>query len=287
MGLVLAIGGQGDGKSMILAEIAYKKYHGEYDPILKSDSKNRYTPHANGALYFCNHPPKRTIDVETGEMSVEASCDCLLAQKNGDLNPLSLIKRVRTDPKFLYYVVLFFTEFHRWADSHLSMQLPANLRIVQMLLEYLVDESRKRRFWLLMDSQARMKVSNRIRDAAGNSYIILCKNYALDKESLHPALEYIIIKDVLSWNQRYWVFRPGPKWVKFYGGLFNSWETPSRITEVELGWGGVIPDIPDDAESIIGTTEDKADDDLNESDPTHERSVDVKRAILENVQVQN
>jgi len=278
----LSIGGQGDGKSMINAQIAYKAQQGKYDPILRRQNPKPYTAHSNCALYFC-HTPKRTIDTSTGDMHVEASCSCIGAQKNGDLNPLGLLKRVRANPSYLYYTVCFFTEFHRWADSHLSMQLPANLRVIEILLEYLVDESRKRHFMLLMDSQARMKIANRIRDAAGNSYIILCKNYALDKESLNPALEYIVIKDVMAWKQQYWTFRPGREWVKFYGGLYNSWETPSRITQVELGWGG-IPDIPEDAESIIGTTEEKADNSLDQGSLNIS---EIKEAIRENVKVQN
>ncbi|HYT43175.1 MAG TPA: hypothetical protein VEP90_12590 [Methylomirabilota bacterium] len=270
--LVFSIGGQGDGKSMINAHITYKAWKGEYDPILRYHNPRPFSHHSNCALYFC-HPPIRTIDTSTGEMKVKAGCKCVSAQKNGDLNPLGLLYKVKENPHYLDWVSLFFTEFHRWADSHLSMQLPANLRVIEVLLEYLIDESRKRHFKLIMDSQTRMKISNRIRDSA--TYVILCKNYAEDKESLNPALEYIIIRDLLSWKQKYWIFRPGKPWVKFYGGLFNSWETPSRLTQVELGWGG-LPDISkENIDSLIGTTEQDADEALEESNP----SLEVKREV--------
>ena len=268
--LILSIGGQGDGKSMVNAQITYKAFKGTYDPILRRQNPRPYGIHSNCALYFC-HPPNRTIDTSTGEMKVEASCKCIGAQHNGDLNPLSLLKKVRLDHNYLHWVTLFFTEFHRWADSHTQMQLPGHFRVSELLFEYLVDESRKRHFNLIMDSQARMKISNRIRDAV--TYLILCINYAQDKDGLNPALQYIVIRDLLGVKQKWWTFRPGAAWVKFYGSLFNSWETPSRITQAELAWGS-IADIPDDADSIIGTNEAKADASLRETKP---ESDDVER----------
>jgi len=273
--LVLSIGGQGDGKSMVNAQITYKAFKGAWDPILRRQNPRPYNVHSNCALYFC-HPAKRTIDVSTGEMSAEATCKCKGAQHNGDLNPMSLLKKIRENPKYLHWATLFFTEFHRWADSHTQMQLPGSFRVSELLFEYLIDESRKRHFNLIMDSQARMKISNRIRDAV--TYLILCVNYAENKDELNPALQYIIIRDLLGVRQKWWSFRPGRAWVKFYGSLFNSWETPSRITQAELAWGG-LPDIPDDADSIIGINEQKADASLHETKPDGQMLQEVKKVI--------
>lgn len=208
--LELAQGGQGSGKTIAIVQSAYKASKGHYDPLIRRKNPVPYKTHSNFGLYWLDH----------------------CAMRDGDLSPLDLVKKVRAHEEYAAFTTLAFTELHRWMESRLTATLSRQSKAARLLLDYLIDESRKRHFNFMADTQNRFKLENRIRDYA--TYTITCQNHAKDKEFDEPILEYLVVRDIESIKPDGWRLKPGKAWWKFYGSLFDTWETPSRKTEVEV-----------------------------------------------------
>jgi len=250
--LELAQGGQGSGKTMAIVQSAYKASKGHYDPLIRRKNPVPYSTHSNLSLSWI------------------PSC----SMRDGDLSPLELVDKVRKHEEYASFTTLVFTELHRWMESRLTAVLSRQSKAARLLLDYLIDESRKRHFNFLMDTQNRFKLENRIRDYA--TYTITCQNRAKDKEFDDPILEYLVVQDIESISPNGWRMRPGKAWWKFYGSLFDTWETPSRKTEIEVQmeeYERLEQDM-----KLLREHEKEAEEDVEEDDLSEKRIAKLKKA---------
>lgn len=241
MPVIEICGVMGAGKGVLQANIAWaeskswsfpdNRYHGWLEPFGQRLPKS-YTVHSNFALYFC-HPPTREVSGLTGAVTPRASCSCPQAQPNGDLDLFKLASKVEEDPDWLYRKAIHIHEAHRLVDSRLSMSTTGEARTIEHKLLQLFEEVRKRDCVLVMDTQGFNKIDVRIRENA--NMIVQCVNWNMNLWGGLPKIEYHFLQPIVSdkfVELRSW--RAEQPWLEYYGQFYNTYETPTFRTEVEL-----------------------------------------------------